>query len=86
MYKILLEKKVIKLLSRLNAKSYRIISDSIKELAYFREMKNLDIKHLKGKYDNMFRLRIGSRRVLFTIDEKAKQIKVWLIDNRGDIY
>lgn len=86
MYKIVTEKKTLKFLSKLDNKSFRIISDSIKRLANFRQIKNLDIKPLKGKLSGMMRLRIGSRRVLFTVNEDKKEIKIWLIEDRGDIY
>lgn len=86
MYKILLEKKATSFLSKLNAKSYRIISASLNKLSFFRQVKNLDVKPLKGKYKNMYRLRVGSRRVLFTLEEVKKEIKIWIIEDRGDIY
>ncbi|OGK25929.1 hypothetical protein A3C28_00615 [Candidatus Roizmanbacteria bacterium RIFCSPHIGHO2_02_FULL_39_9] len=86
MYTILIEKKVSKFLSRLDAKTYDIVSSHVKKLAQFRKVKNLDIKPLKGKYKHMIRLRIGSRRVLFTVNETRKEIKIWLIEDRGDVY
>lgn len=86
MYKILIEKKAARFLSKLDSKSYRIVSNTIKKLSYFHEVKNLDIKPLKGKFENMKRLRIGSRRVLFTVDEVKKEVKIWIIEDRGDIY
>lgn len=86
MYKVLIEKKAAKFLSKLDPKKYQIISSAIKKLTRFREIKNLDIKQLKGKFTGMMRLRIGSRRILFTVDERKKEIKIWLIENRGDIY
>ncbi len=85
-YKILIGRKASKFLARLDAKSYRIISDAINKLVNFREVKNLDLKPLKGKYAGMWRLRTGSRRVLFTVDDEIKEIKIWLIEDRGDIY
>jgi len=86
MYRVLIEKKAVKFLSKLNPKSYRIVSNAIKKLSYLYEAKNLDIKLLKGKYKDMMRLRVGSRRVLFTVDGIKKEIEIWLIDDRGDIY
>ena len=86
MYKILIGKKASKFLSKLDLKSYRIISNAIKKLSNFHSEKNLDIKSLKGKYENMTRLRIGSRRILFTVDEINKEINIWIIEDRGDIY
>lgn len=43
-----------------------------------------DIKRLKGC--NLFRLRVGDYRILYTIDEAIKIISIENIDNRGDIY
>ena len=86
MYKILIEKKAAKLLSKSDSKTYRIVSGAIKKLSDLHEAKNVDIKPLKGKFKNMVRLRVGSRRVLFTVDELKKEIKIWIIENRGDIY
>jgi len=86
MYKILIEKKAAKFLSKLDSKSYQIISNAIRKLTHFREIENLDVKPLKGKFVGMMRLQIGSRRILFTVDEKEREIKIWLIENRGDVY
>ena len=86
MYKILIGKKAVKFLSKLDPKSYRIVSDAIKKLANLHTLKNLDIKVLKGKFENMMRLRSGSRRILFTVDDLKKEIKIWIIEDRGDIY
>ncbi len=86
MYRILIEKKVKKFLDRLDHKSYRIISGAITKLSYFRELPNLDIKILKGRYVNMMRMRIGSKRILFTVDEAKNEIKIWIIEDRGDVY
>lgn len=84
--KILLSKQAEKFLSRQDAKNYQRITDKIKELANIPKSRNLDIKPLKGKYANMYRLRVGSRRILFTLEEEEKTIKVWIIEDRGDIY
>jgi len=86
MYKILIEKKATKFLSRLDSKSYRIVSNAIRKLSSLHEKTNLDIKPLKGKFINMARLRIGSRRILFTVNELKKEIKIWIIENRGNVY
>ena len=85
MYRILIGKKAGRFLSRLEAKSYNIISSAIIKLADFRNAKNLDIQQLKGRYAGMWRLRVGSRRVLFTVEER-KEIKIWIIEDRGDVY
>lgn len=86
MYKILIGKKAAKFLAKLDPKSYRIISKAINKLSHLHEEKNLDIKSLKGNFENMMRLRVGSRRVLFTEDKVKKEIRIWIIEDRGDIY
>lgn len=86
MYKIHISKKAVKFLTKLDAKSYRIISNAVNKLSRYHEGKNLDLKVLKGKYKDMMRLRVGSRRILFTIDELKKEVRIWIIEDRGDVY
>ncbi len=86
MYTILIEKKPAKFLSKLDSKSYRILSNAVRKLSFYGETTNLDIKPLKGKFKGMARLRVGSRRVLFTVNEMQKEIRIWIIENRGDVY
>lgn len=86
MYKIVLHRKASKFLERLDAKNYQLVSDKIRQLSNFREVKNLDAKPLKGEFTGMFRLRVGQRRILFTVDEVNKEIKIWVIEDRGDAY
>lgn len=86
MYKILIGKKASKFLSKLDPKGYRMVSNAINKLSNLHETRNLDIKLLKGKFENMMRLRVGSRRILFTVDDLNKEIKIWIIEDRGDIY
>ena len=44
-----------------------------------------NIKPLGG-YENLYRLRVGDYRVLYTIHEDIVTIRVLNIGNRGDIY
>lgn len=46
--------------------------------------KGTDIKCLQ-RYD-LFRLRVGTIRVIYSIDEEMKIINIENIGNRGDIY
>lgn len=46
--------------------------------------KGTDIKRLQG-YD-LFRLRVGTIRVIYSIDEEMKIINIENIGSRGDIY
>ncbi|MFD3449506.1 type II toxin-antitoxin system RelE/ParE family toxin [Microbacteriaceae bacterium 4G12] len=44
-----------------------------------------DIKNMKG-YEELYRLRIGTFRILFNINYDEKIIYIQAIGNRGDIY
>ncbi len=46
---------------------------------------NLDIKKLKGE-QNMFRLRVGNYRILFSVDTQRREIKIHKIGLRKKIY
>ena len=42
------------------------------------------IKKLQGEYG--FRLRVGDYRVLYTIDDSMKQVTIFAIGHRRDVY
>lgn len=44
-----------------------------------------DIKSMKG-YTDLYRLRVGTFRILFEINHDEKVIYIQAIGNRGDIY
>ena len=44
-----------------------------------------DIKTMAG-HDDLYRLRVGSYRVLFTIENAILTVRVLQIGNRGDVY
>lgn len=44
-----------------------------------------DIKAMAG-HDDMYRLRVGSYRVLYTIENAILTVRVLQIGNRGDVY
>ena len=47
---------------------------------------DLDIKKMKGKWEGFYRLRIGKLRVIFKTDLVLKNIEVYIIGFRGDVY
>ena len=78
-YKIVFEKEAQKFLNKQD-KSMRLrIYKAIYKLP-----DGTDIKKLKGH--NLYRLRVGDCRILYTIDEVIKLIDIENIDNRGDVY
>ena len=78
-YKIVFQKAAQKFLEK-QGKSTRLrIYKAIAKLPA-----GTDIKKLQG-YD-MYRLRVGTFRILYTIDDEIQIISIENIDNRGDVY
>ncbi len=44
-----------------------------------------DIKPMSG-HENLFRLRVGAYRVIYTIENDVLIVRVLTIGNRGDVY
>lgn len=78
-YKIIIEKAAQKFLDK---------QEKDKRLRLYKAIYKLpngnDIKKLKGS--NLYRLRIGDCRILYTIDTAIRLIDIENIDNRGDVY
>jgi mRNA interferase RelE/StbE len=74
-----------KALDRLPAARRRQIVSRIERLASDPARRRLDIRPLEGAVD-LFRLRVGDYRVLFSIDEAADMVTIELIRGRGDVY
>ncbi len=78
-YKIIFEKEAQKFLDR---------QDKNKRLRLYRAIyklpEGMDIKKLKGH--NLYRLRVGDCRILYTIDDAIRLIDIEHIGNKGDVY
>ncbi len=44
------------------------------------------IKRLHGRLEGLYRFRVGSLRIIYSVDEKNREIEVLTIDDRGDVY
>ena len=44
-----------------------------------------DIKKLQG-YEDLYRIRVGNMRILYSVKEELKIINIENIDTRGDVY
>ena len=78
-YRIIIEKKAEKFIRKQEKKEQERLLRAIYQLP-----DGTDVKKLKG-FD-LFRLRVGSFRVIYSIDNEIKIIAIKNIDNRGDIY
>lgn len=79
-YTIKLEKQAIKFISKQPPKQKQRILAAIYRLPYAG-----DIKLLQGQ-TNAYRMRVGSYRVIYTIDHQVLLVDVVEVGNRGDIY
>lgn len=80
MYRIVLKKPAKKFIDRLPLNEKRRVVAAIEQLP-----DGEDIKRLKG-HDDLLRLRVGSYRIIYTVDNG--ELVVYVIDagNRGQIY
>ena len=80
MYRIIIKKKSKKFIDRLPMNEKRRVVAAIERLP-----DGEDIKRMKG-HEGLFRLRVGSYRILYTVDHG--ELVVYVIDagNRGQVY
>lgn len=86
MYSLIIYKKAAKFLKSRNSSTKGIIAnklDLLKENPYTHPL--LDIKKLKG-VENVFRLRIGTIRIIYQVIEHELLILVISAGVRGDVY
>ncbi len=80
MYQIVIKKKAKKFIDGLPANERRRIVAAIERLP-----DGEDIKRMKG-YSNLFRLRVGTYRIIYTVDNGELIVCVIAAGNRGQIY
>lgn len=78
-YRVIIEKKAEKFIRKQGKKDQERLLKAAYKLP-----EGADIKKLKGS--DLFRVRVGNYRILYTIDDGIKVITVENIDNRGDVY
>jgi mRNA interferase RelE/StbE len=78
-YKIIIEKTAMKFISKQPPKEKNRILKSINHLP------GGDTIKMSGKY-NLFRLRVGSYRIVYSIEDDKLIIRVIEAGNRGDVY
>ncbi len=79
-YTVTFEKAALKFLRRQDRGTQERIMKAIRQLP-----NGTDIKRLQG-YHSLYRMRIGTVRIIYSIEEVLKIINIENIDNRGDIY
>jgi mRNA interferase RelE/StbE len=84
MYKLRIHKQARKKLQTFNAKDRLKITDRIVELSLDPDSTKLDIKKMRGQ--DLWRLRVGSWRIIYDRDDVVKIISIEKIKPRGDVY
>ena len=79
-FKIVYEKPAVKFLKRQPPEQQKRIISAIHKLPY-----EGDIKSMQG-FQNLYRLRIGDYRAIYTIEHDILTVRVINIGNRGDVY
>ena len=79
-YRIVIEKPAMKFLQKQPQAQRERLLRAIKGLP-----DNGDIKPMSG-HENLYRLRVGSFRVIYTIEGDLLIVRVLTIGNRGDVY
>ena len=80
MYKIVLKKKAKKFIDKLPLPEKKRIISAIEKLP-----DGEDIKRLQG-YNDVLRLRVGTYRIIYTVDNGKLIVTVIDAGNRGQIY
>lgn len=80
MYQIILKKRAKKFIDKLSQNEKRRIISAIELLP-----NGEDIKALKG-YKDLFRLRVGKYRIIYTVDNGNLLVIVIDVDSRGQVY
>lgn len=80
MYQIILKKKAKKFMDKLPINERRRIVNAIERLP-----NGEDIKKVKG-HDDLLRLRVGSYRIIYSVDNGKCIVYVIDAGNRGEIY
>lgn len=79
MYKIEISKKAFKFIEKQPKPKRELLLKAIFLLPAG------DVKPLKG-HDNLYRLRVGTYRIIYTMDNEKLTICVIDVDNRGQVY
>jgi mRNA interferase RelE/StbE len=60
--------------------------DHLRNVSPFRHTNPTVIRPLKGQYKGLWRYRVGDIRIIYTVDEEKRIIRIVAIDSRGDVY
>ena len=79
-YQIVIDKPALKFLQKQSPDQRERLLKAIYKLPELG-----DIKPMSG-HENLYRLRVGTYRVIYTIENNILTVRVLMIGNRGDVY
>lgn len=85
-------KKAIKFLEKADSEDVVMIREQISQIVISVEEQGiipfteLDIKKMKGEWEGFYRLRVGKNRVIFMVNIDNRDIDIYAIGARGDVY
>ncbi|WP_425213569.1 type II toxin-antitoxin system RelE family toxin [Tumidithrix helvetica] len=85
MYEILMTRKAQKFYDKAENELVLQLNECFDNLSQ-NPYQGSDIKKLKGNFLGYWRYRIGDYRVVYLVDEKSKNITIFLIAHRKDVY
>jgi mRNA interferase RelE/StbE len=84
MYKIIIGKSALKQLQNIPEKEKLKISAQVDSLAG--NPRPQGVKKLKGITEDLYRIRSGNYRIVYSIEDKIRLVDIRQIGNRKDIY
>ena len=79
-YNIQIDRKALKFINRQNHEQKRRIFSAIYKLPHIGDIRRLESN------SELYRLRIGGYRIIYSVDHGALIVHVINADNRGDVY
>ncbi len=83
-FEIRWHEKAVKDLKRLDKKTSRRIIDKVKNHLIKKPIKLS--KSLKGRFQGLFRYRVGDYRVIFVLDYEKEELLILAVNHRKNIY
>ena len=83
-YEILIKASAEKEIRRLSSEMCERITSAI--LALRDEPRPSGVRKLKGRDEEGWRIRVGDYRVLYRIDDELRQVTIYRVGHRRDVY
>jgi mRNA interferase RelE/StbE len=83
-YSIVFSKSSVKQLKKLDKNTIQRVLSKIEDLS--KNPRPIGCKKLEGTKDELWRIRIGEYRVIYSIDDEVKIVDIENIGHRKDIY